>query len=346
MKTYSLFTALCLSVSALAQAVVFSGGTSGGAGGVSTMNGNGGFRPGPTPPGLPSLGIGSLQPVLSLEPPNPVSAGLTFSYHGRSSAGTSFFSRTMTDGVHQQVFGYEILLEQKQPGTYLATFGKLPYSSLELATTGSNWRSWSVRDVTLPEPQVVHDGDHIRVELMVDATTGQKLVEDIKIDPYSRSLPPQLAARIPALAGGRSPSIPTAEGTARPFTAADAEMQIRQPRVTLNDTLQPATGVVTTVNGPLLWLYLPGHGRYILSLVPRPELGFEAADEVRGGKIDFKLAGDNVTVECPAEIASGHAPYILYVSRDPDWVPTASAQKGLFAAGSVDVGELIKLKQH
>jgi hypothetical protein len=95
----------------------------------------------------------------------------------------------------------------------------------------------------------------------------------------------------------------------------------------------------------LVWFYIPGRGRYILSLVPRPELEFHKAGEVRGGRITLTLNGDAITLECFSEIATGHAPYNLYVLRDSKWEPTAQAQKGQLAIGSVDAEELVMLKR-
>lgn len=200
------------------------------------------------------------------------------------------------------------------------------------------------------------------MELFVDAATNAKLFDDVEIGMSApRALPggagvifqnPVMVLAPPPLTmnGGlvlpNGRAVPTVEGTARDFNVADAEMQIRQPRITLNGEAQPtASRGPATTTGSLIWFYLPGRGRYILSLAPRPELDFQKAGEVRGGSLKFTLGPDTITLECPDQIASGHAPYILYVLRDSLWEPTASAQKGQFAIGSVDAGELAELKR-
>jgi hypothetical protein len=164
------------------------------------------------------------------------------------------------------------------------------------------------------------------------------------------------------------PVVPSVEGTAWDFTAADAEMTLAAPRVMINGTLQqaqrtisplgipnavvavvpgqpPIASVAHRSTGALLWLYLPGRGRYILSLVARPELDFKVAGEFRGGKAEFTVGTDLISLECNNEIAPGHAPYRLYILLDPLWEPTAQSQKGLLAIGSVGVEELVKLKR-
>ena len=135
-------------------------------------------------------------------------------------------------------------------------------------------------------------------------------------------------------------------------------MHLIQPRLTINGVEQSFTGqpqpgapVLSSIplnrnaTGSLVWFYVPGKGRYILSLIARPELDFKQAGELRGGLAKFTLDGDTFTVECPAEIAEGHAPYSLYVQRDALYEPTSQKQKGQFATGSVGVEELVMLRR-
>jgi len=350
--------AACLPMCGLAQGVTMSGGSGTSYGnGISTIQGNGAIVAASRGPAPGPAGIGSLQPNLRIDPPTGAPPqGLTCDYHGRGIVGKSYFTRIVMDSVKHEYFGYEVLLEEQQPGTYLATFGKPGVSPLEAAATaGAGQSPWSVRTLVLPEPKVVRDGDVISIELMTFATTGDKLIDDITIQPFSQRPTTRLLARpglqgLPGLTGARAPlgnrAAPTVEGTARDFSPADAEMRLSQLRATLNGTPQSITGRVSNVMGSLVWFYLPGRGRYILSLVPRPELDFQRAGEVRGGAITLTLGGDAITLESPSEIATGNAPYNLYVLRDPEWEPTTPAQKGQLAFGSVSAEELAILKRH
>jgi hypothetical protein len=325
---------------------------------------------------LPVCGLAQARIILQSHlRAEPVSSGLQQRFGLMNSTrinpgGVSLSTRTYYDKTNHIYFGYEAMVEEQQPGAYLVTFGRLGLTPLDLAAGGLqpptriNPAEWTNQPLpAIPGPQLVHDGDVIRIELFVDAATNAELFDDIEIGaPAVRALPGGAGAifqnlTVPGpplppltMSGGmilpNRGAVPRVEGTARDFTAADAEMQIRQPRITLNGAAQPIAGRgPAVVNGSLIWFYLPGRGRYILSLAPRPELDFQKAGEVRGGSIKFTLGGDTVTLECPIEIASGHAPYVLYVSRDPLWEPTAQAQKGQFAIGSVDAGELVELKR-
>ncbi len=356
MRTLCFALILFGSAAALAQTVGITGG------GVGTGFG-GGIVSGAT-------STISVQYFLRSDPP---SSGLARRFvqggHGRSAAGgPSFSSRYLLDNVNHVMFGYELVLEEQQPGTYLATFGKLGITPLEISSemaprlppnappglvrpqrpiNSSNWSEWTTQPLpAIPQSRLVHPGDTISIDLFVDAATGEKLIDDIRIQP-PRTIPSLAVGSPPTLpAALANRPVPTVSGTARDFSAADAEMQLAQPRVTLNGTPQSAASRgAANSRGSLVWFYLPDRGRYVLSLAPRPDLDFIQAGEVRGGAATFTLGEDTIKLECPNPIATGDAPYHLYVLHDREWEPTAQAQKGQFAVGSVAPGELAALKR-
>ena len=367
MRAISLFMALSLAECGFAQGVTVSGGfglSSGG--GVSRIDGSGAIMGGGAGAlvGGRQVGTGSLQVTLRSDgKPFAYSTSLTTSFRGSSTAGLSYFTRTVMDGAKHEYFGYEVLLEQQQPGTYRTTFGPIGFSTMEMASMGMPAKEWSPRTLTLPESKIVHDGDLISIELINDAARGEKLIEDITVGPFSQPFPKQVMP--PGFAGAgplltsRIPTsrIPTVDGPARDFSAGDAEMRLTQPRFSINgeeqsftqsqpgSTMLSGIPVNRNASGPLVWFYTPGKGRYILSLIARTELDFKKAGELRGGLIKFTVDGDSFTVECPVEIAGGGAPYNLYVLRDPLYEPTSQRQKGQFAIGSVGVEELVMLKR-
>jgi hypothetical protein len=141
----------------------------------------------------------------------------------------------------------------------------------------------------------------------------------------------------------RPGSIPTVSGTAHDFSAADAEVHLQTIRVTVNGAAaeQPVRGAAA---GSLVWIYLPGHGRYVLSLAPRPDLGFVKAGEFRGGEATFTVGADKVVIQSTIPIAPGDAPYVLYVMHDAEWAPTSQSQTENMLIGSVSPRELALLK--
>ena len=83
--------------------------------------------------------------------------------------------------------------------------------------------------------------------------------------------------------------------------------------------------------------------RNILSLVPRPELGFVKAGEIRGTVVTFKVGTEQVEMASPVVASFGDAPYALWVLHDAEWEPTSDNQKRSLLSGSISVRELAAL---
>jgi hypothetical protein len=150
---------------------------------------------------------------------------------------------------------------------------------------------------------------------------------------------------VPHLLPAPTHLVPTVSGDARDFTSADAELQILQPRAVIMNGAQQGAPPLKNIRGNLVWIYIPKHGRYVLSLAPRPGLDFTKSGEVRGGAITFTIGEDSIKLECNLPIAPGDAPYNLWVLHDKEWEPTSEAQKIHPGVGSVGAAELAALKQ-
>jgi hypothetical protein len=74
------------------------------------------------------------------------------------------------------------------------------------------------------------------------------------------------------------------------------------------------------LSGEAVYLYLPGHGRYAMSLARVGTRG-----EVHGSRITFRNGNDNWSVDCDCLVAPGGGVFNLYVYRDPAWRATTSA---------------------
>jgi hypothetical protein len=251
-------------------------------------------------------------------------------------------------------FGYDLLLElDSQTSSYRIRFFELGIGPLDVVPRParydpSAWKKLSLP--SLPAARTVQPGDTIPVDLWVDPATGQKLVDNVRIQttPQFLQVNQRIIQSMTTLRGGAGPpqrSIPTVSGAARSFSAEDSEMRLAQPRITVNGVVQESTGRTANAGGTLIWFHLPKRGRYILSLAPRPELGFVKAGEVRGGAITFTLDKDEFLLESPIAIASGSAPYILYVLHDAEWEPTGMNQGDRMQFGSVAPGEIALLQK-
>ena len=130
-------------------------------------------------------------------------------------------------------------------------------------------------------------------------------------------------------------------GAARDFTVNDAELRLAAPRVSINGTFIEASAKVQGEdNGPIVWLYLPNRGRFLLSLTPHAREGFRRAGEARGSSLRFTVGKDVITIANGARVAPGHSAYNLYVRHQPAWKPTyAHADVDAVILGSEDRAE-------
>jgi hypothetical protein len=258
------------------------------------------------------------------------------------------------EGAHLY-FGYDIVIQpEEQVDSYRVTFAKLSIGPLDFQTDSADSLDPSLWKMAPPPPlpaaQVVKAGDPLSIAIFGDPDSGRKLVDTMTVVP----MPPPMPRGYPGngremwqwahtlVRGNSAPprQASTFMGSARQFSPDDAEMRIQMRRVVINGTADRNGDVGRNASGSLVWFYAPGHGRYILSLTPRPDLGFVQAGEVRGGLVSFTVDKDDVVLESPAMIAPGDAPYFLYVLHDREWTPTARGQMGQLLLGSVSAREL------
>ena len=125
--------------------------------------------------------------------------------------------------------------------------------------------------------------------------------------------------------------------TPHDFTVADAELTLAEPRVFLNGKLE-AEESSGGMSGAVTWLYLEGHGRFVLSLIPNDKLGFVRNGVVSRNGLLFHDRGAEFRVECDSRIAPGSGTYNLYVRQEREWRPGNGTP---FRFGSADSAELV-----
>jgi hypothetical protein len=124
----------------------------------------------------------------------------------------------------------------------------------------------------------------------------------------------------------------------RDFFDADAELVITKPRVSLNGAAVDFSQDPAPVKGKAVWIYMPGHGRCLLSLSPRP--GFGLAGQVGGTSLEFELGSDEIQIDTKERIAEGSALYNLYVLHQSDWLPPNSSSQTRARMGTAERSDL------
>lgn len=250
-----------------------------------------------------------------LEPPTPAISGCC---SGGAWTGSGEMHRLVMDHSRKVYFGYDLTVDTlPQKNTYRVTFRPLSVGLEKFGLDGTGFTK-----ITLPgypEPQTVRVGDSIALDLLTNPTTGQKIVEHIQF----QDSPPQVHVAV--------------SGSARDFSVEDAEFKLMEPRVIVNGAVLPPTvNFKGGISGAAAWIYIPNHGRYVLSLVPHPNLGLQKAGEIRGSSLKFSVGSDTIALECDVPIAPGRAPYNLYVRYDAGWLPKSENARNSFLMGSAD----------
>jgi hypothetical protein len=120
----------------------------------------------------------------------------------------------------------------------------------------------------------------------------------------------------------------------RDFFDADAELVITKPLLKLNESVVELPQDPAPIKGKIVWIYVPGRGRYLLSLAPRP--GFSLAGQVGGMSLEFELRNDEIQIDAKERIAEGSAMYNLYVLHQSNWLPANETGGSRALIGSTD----------
>jgi hypothetical protein len=122
----------------------------------------------------------------------------------------------------------------------------------------------------------------------------------------------------------------------RDFYDGDGEFALTSPILAVNDSGLELSQELKLVKSKIIWIYLPNHGRYLLSLAPRAELGFKFEGEVSGTTLKFRAGNDGVQVDSGERILAGSATYNLYVLDQPSWLPPKESERSTALLGSGD----------
>ncbi len=164
------------------------------------------------------------------------------------------------------------------------------------------------------------------IDLLENPTTGQKVV-DYFVFKHSEA----------TAAAELSP--------VRDFSVADVQLRLDDLRISVNGTvLDASTRVGGSISGAALWFYLPARGRFVMSLLPNPKLGFRRAGEVTNALLSFTDGSDRYDIKSTSRIAPASGRFNLYVLRDPEWRPTEGESNSPLVVGAAARAESLVVK--
>jgi hypothetical protein len=242
---------------------------------------------------------------------------------GGTIGGEGLIHRFMSDRRQRVYFGYDVLIENvAEPDTYRITFSQLTAESVRqiLGDDASNWTQLPAPDWGGPAVRMIRGGEVLALDLLTNSATGQKIVDYVSV---------------------KGPAFDPAwdfiyeTGMPRDFLADDEALELRTPHVSVNGQFGESIPTGLVAYGPIVWLYLPNQGRFLLSLVPHPELGFMKAGEVRGSTLTFTSNSDTFNLVSASRIAPGQRSFNLYVLHQPMWRPP-DGNAAIWAGGAAD----------
>jgi hypothetical protein len=129
------------------------------------------------------------------------------------------------------------------------------------------------------------------------------------------------------------------------LSLGEVELQLENFRIHLNGKLLDAsTRVGGSISGAALWFYLPERGRFVMSLLPNPNLGFRRAGEISYGSLTFTEGRDRYDIQSTSRIVPAAGRFNLYVLHDPKWRPTRVASNLPIIFGAADRAEWLAAK--
>ncbi len=220
--------------------------------------------------------------------------------------------RFVRDNFRMVYVRYTMTIEVlAQPGDFRVTFGDSDAALPADVMGKDDWRV--VSPAHYPLPQVMQDGDEIPLELAT-YDRGVKLVDYVHV--------------------GELGKMPKRADAARDSYAEDAEFTLARPGLRLNGVAGASIVFPETIRGGVMWLYVPGRGRYIVAFAPHADYGFEKVGEVAGGLMTLVAEGNVLRIESLDRIAPGGGVYNVYGARDADWEPADLKDRERFMAGT------------
>lgn len=211
--------------------------------------------------------------------------------------------------------GFDLTMERLPSGRVRLRFAALTIGPEQMKKIFPKMDQWKPLPLPASPATVdVNPGETVALDLFVNPATGQKVTEYLTVQSDQRL-------------------VVTVDGPARDFRVTDVQLDLTAPRVSVDG--KQAFEFQGAMRGPALWLDLPGHGRHVFSLVPRPDLGMQRLGEIRGTTVSWKWGGHSYAVSTAQPVLPGEHAYHLYVAAVPRNVESFGISSGPSPEGAV-----------
>jgi hypothetical protein len=247
---------------------------------------------------------------------------------GVRTGGVGRVHRIVLDHSQRRYFAYDLLVEPKDGSQALRVrFEPFSLSATELAEMRMVDPSWTpIPLLKYPVVPDVRAGDTVAIDLLENPTTGQKVVDYLV---FKRS----------TLTAAAEPS------PLRDLSLAEVELELQNIRISVNGTVMDASlRFGGGISGAAVWFYLPERGRFVMSLLPNPKLGFRRAGEVSDRSLTFTVGRERYDMQSTNRIVPAGGRFNLYVLHDPKWRPTKLEVNLPLIIGAADRAEWLAPK--
>lgn len=220
--------------------------------------------------------------------------------------------RVLVDAAGKYIFGYDLVIRPVAAAKTFTIAVKPLDGSVESRLVKSNPEVQPQRIATLPqatEPQMLADGDSFALDLLVNQTTGVKIVDFVRVS-FDRS----------NLWDDNPRTLP------RDFTLDAVALKLADYRLLIDGNLVAAGRPGTNFGGALVWCYVEGRGRFIFSLVPREGYQFQKVGIIKENRIEFTVKGNHYEWLSSSPILPNGGTWNLWVLHDPKYVPFGSQE--------------------
>jgi hypothetical protein len=142
-----------------------------------------------------------------------------------------------------------------------------------------------------PEPQVIDVTEVIKLPLWVNPETGAQMGDEIRF-------------ALPMLK------------PVRDFSLDDVKLKLSNHRLIINGEVRSGNHAQRDISGPLPFFFVPGKGRFILSLVPHEGYNFQKIGVIEDYKISFSYGGDNYEWVSQLPVLNRYDKCYLWVMHD------------------------------
>lgn len=179
------------------------------------------------------------------------------------------------------------------------------------------------------EQQTVSDGETVALDLLINETLGVKIVDYVTVASERSLLSPSRPARPP-----------------RDFGVYNVELAIRGYQLYV-DKQPVVTSGLRNCTGEIVWFYLPGHGRFIFSLVPYDGYDFRKVGLIEDNKISVNWNGVIYEWVSREPIVGSGGLWNLWVLHDQNFVdifdqPIARTEKKVSEPSRVTISRFPK----